>query len=221
MSAFKLSTIQKCLSCVESPRNIPFSSNVLNKASVSRNFEAAVRLALILIPLCAEAASPTSAEIDNLFTDIDWNDEHFSPADFRRLDESSDENFYKTPRFVEHIDNYAVESLTKYHDDLIADIKNDNLAIIDLCSSWTSHISKSSKISKFVGIGMNEEELRRNKLLTQSFVQDFNKNYLVPFPDESFDVALIQLSIDYLIHPIEFLREVHRVLRFGGVVVIR
>jgi len=34
---------------------------------------------------------------------------------FRRLDESSDDLFYQTPRFVEHIDSTAVAALTEFH----------------------------------------------------------------------------------------------------------
>jgi len=42
----------------------------------------------------------------------------------------------------------------------------------------------------------------------------------LPYEDESFDVIVLQLSIDYLIHPLEVLKEASRVLKKGGKIAI-
>ena len=47
-------------------------------------------------------------------------------------------------------------------------------------------------------------------------VQDLNKKPSLPFADSSFDVVLLQLSIDYLIAPLQLCNEISRVLRPGG-----
>lgn len=39
----------------------------------------------------------------------------FQPQDFARYDESPDTDFYATPRFVTHIDDPAINALTKWY----------------------------------------------------------------------------------------------------------
>lgn len=70
------------------------------------------------------------------------------------------------------------------------------------------------------GLGMNEEELKANVVLDDWTVQDLNTNTKLPYGDASFDKVLCQLSIDYLIHPVDVLKEVGRVLKPGGKVAI-
>jgi hypothetical protein len=167
---------------------------------------------------------PSREEIDNIFAEpYDWEAEKFSPRDFRRLDESDDRGFYDTPRFVEHIDEAAVQALTKYHDRLLTSYDRP-IDILDLCTSWTSHISpstvKSVPITRFAGLGLNQEELVRNVLLTDRQVQDLNQRYILPYDDNAFDVVLLQLSVDYLVHPVEICREIARILRPNGKLLI-
>lgn len=170
-----------------------------------------------------ETAIPTTwDEYSNPFTgDSSSND---SNTMFNRLDKTSDSLFYKDPRFVEHVDENAVQSMTTY----IAsdDVLSQNDSVLDLCSSWTSHIDISTKermqLKRVSGLGMNEEELQKNPVLTDYVVQDLNANPSVklPYESQSFNVVLCQLSIDYLIHPIEVMKEISRVLKPGGKVVI-
>jgi hypothetical protein len=61
---------------------------------------------------------------------IDWSEEmdckkEFRKSDFRRLDESSDDIFYEIPRFVEHIDPYAVAALTDFHGRILSTLNNN------------------------------------------------------------------------------------------------
>lgn len=92
-------------------------------------------------------------------------------------------------------------------------------AVLDLCSSWTSHIEANvaGKMTRIAGLGMNAKELEKNTALTDWIVQDLNQNpVLSKYEDESFDVVLCQLSIDYLTKPLQVLKEVGRVLKVGG-----
>merc|ERR1719258_867491 len=59
----------------------------------------------------------------------------FSAADFKRLDEAPDTEFYKFPKLMYHIDEGAVSALTRYYDRQIADGSD----VLDICSSWVSH----------------------------------------------------------------------------------
>lgn len=157
-----------------------------------------------------EAAIPPDwTSVDNPFADA-------SPSQFARLDSTSDSIFYENPRFVEHVDDNAVKSMTRY---ISTEAIQPNDTVLDLCSSWTSHIdSMIVKPKEVVGLGMNEKELSSNPTLTSWNVQDLNTNPKLPYPDNSFSVVLCQLSIDYLTRPLEVLREVGRVLKPGGTV---
>jgi len=104
-------------------------------------------------------------------------------------------------------------------------------AVLDLCTSWTSHINPSTvkdlELRRVAGLGMNEEEMKGNAILTEYNVVDLNskgsgggKADLLPYEKESFDVVICQLSIDYLVRPLEVMDDVWRVLRPGGKVVI-
>ena len=185
--------------------------------------------ALLIVPTPAGAMStdpqsgvalPDVGEIES-FIPTDWSDVEnpFLNADaktiFGRLDASPDSIFYTDPRFVEHVDESAVELMTKYVS-MEATSKGDS--VLDLCSSWTSHIepSKANELKRVEGLGMNSKELQENDALTEWTVQDLNSKPQLPYKDNVFDVVLCQLSIDYLTRPLEVLAEVCRVLKPGG-----
>ena len=95
-----------------------------------------------------------------------------------------------------HIDDYAIESLAKYYSENL----ESNTNLVDLCSSWISHLPKTLDFSQVIGIGMNEQELQKNSRLTKYYVHDLNKNpELKMIPDESIDTVLCAVSVDYLI----------------------
>ena len=93
-------------------------------------------------------------------------------------------------------------------------------AILDLMSSWVSHLPPEVVYRRVVGIGMNEDELAANPRLDAHTVLDLNREPLLDFDDGAFDAATICVSIQYLVHPIEVLREVGRVVGRGGPLVI-
>mmetsp|Transcript_18961 Transcript_18961/g.43377 ORF Transcript_18961/g.43377 Transcript_18961/m.43377 type:complete len:359 (-) Transcript_18961:76-1152(-) len=149
-----------------------------------------------------------------------WPEEWpFKEQDFSRSDPSNDKGFYTVPRLVYHIDEPAVASLTQYYRKTIP-AKSD---ILDICSSWVSHypLEFPETMNKICATGMNGLELGFNDQLTGGFeARDLNENPKIPYPDESFDVVTCVVSIDYLIKPVEVLKEAHRVLRPGGKVIL-
>ena len=141
-----------------------------------------------------------------------------SNTQFARLDTKPDSFFYQDPRFVEHVDESAVKLITEYISNTAIQPGRD-AAVLDLCSSWTSHIDENiaGKMTRIAGLGMNTKELDKNTALTDWIVQDLNDNpQLSKYENESFDVVLCQLSIDYLTKPLQVLKEVGRILKVGG-----
>src|SRR5215218_6830490 len=130
---------------------------------------------------------------------------------FGRYDESPDEEFYLLPRFVTHIDDRAIAAVTQLYRELFP----PGGEILDLMSSWISHLPLEVKYHRVVGLGMNEAELQRNERLDSYVVQNLNTNPRLPFGDAEFDGVGICVSIDYLTRPVEVLREVGRILKIG------
>ena len=135
---------------------------------------------------------------------------------FGRMDETPDEEFYRTPRLVTHIDDHAIAAVTQLYGEFFP----AGGEVLDLMSSWISHLPPEVGYRRVVGLGMNEEELRRNERLDSYVVQNLNENPGLPFGDAEFDGCGICVSIDYLTRPVEVLREVGRVLKVGTPVVI-
>ena len=166
------------------------------------------------------AAKPicTFDETDFAGSQADWP---YQKADLNRLDNSYDTEFYNEPRFVTHIDDRAIETLTKYYQQEFSaanDGGKKELDILDLCSSWISHLPQDIEYGRVVGVGMNKKELEANKQLTDFIVQDLNEQpKLSQLEDNSFDVICNVVSVDYLTKPLEVFQEMHRILRPGGV----
>lgn len=138
------------------------------------------------------------------------------PPAFARYDESPDALFYCQPRFVEHIDEAAIADVVRLHRERLP-AGGD---ILDLMSSWVSHLPTDVVYKRVVGLGMNAAELSRNPRLNASFVHDLNASAVLPFADASFDAATICVSIQYLTDPIAVLRDLARVVRPGGVAIV-
>ena len=136
---------------------------------------------------------------------------------FQRLDSSSDAIFYQDPRFVEHVDPGAVQRISEYLNRVIVKAPQVR-SVLDLCSSWTSHLPDRSQhqLERVAGLGMNAKELQANPSLTEWVVADPNEKPVLPYADESFDAVVCQLSIDYLTQPVQVCREIGRVLKKGG-----
>ncbi len=135
---------------------------------------------------------------------------------FRRRDEAPDEEFYRAPRLVTHIDDRAIAAVTQLYREFFP----SGGEVLDLMSSWISHLPPEVEYGRVIGLGMNETELRRNERLDSYVIQNLNENPRLPFGDAEFDGCGICVSIDYLTRPVEVLREVGRVLKAGSPVVI-
>ena len=63
---------------------------------------------------------------------------------------------------------------------------------------------------------MNAEELAANPRLDAWFVQDLNRDPVLPLEDRSQDAVLACVGVQYLQRPVAVFEEVARVLRPGG-----
>ena len=140
----------------------------------------------------------------------------FPPGFFRRIDESSDRDFYCEPRLVNHLDEATLTALTAAYRELVP----AGTRVLDLMSSWVSHLPPEVEYASVCGLGMNPQELEHNPQLTAHVVHDLNRDPRLPYPDRSFDAVLNSLSVQYLTRPLEVFAEVRRVLRPGGLSVV-
>jgi len=138
------------------------------------------------------------------------------PGLFRRMDESPDALFYDTPRLVTHLDDAAIAAVTQLYREYFP----VGGVVLDLMSSWVSHLPSDVTYRRVVGLGMNATELAANPRLDAWLVQDLNQNPHLPFADAEFDAAGICVSVDYLTRPVEVLRECGRIIRRGGPLVV-
>lgn len=127
---------------------------------------------------------------------------------FAKQDTGDDLAFYAPPRLVTHIDEGAVAALTAYYRALLP----ENKRVLDLMSSWVSHLPSDRTYAAVVGHGMNTEELAANPRLDRWFVQDLNRDATLPFDQGSFDAALCCVGAQYLQQPVAVFAEVRRVL---------
>ncbi len=138
------------------------------------------------------------------------------PIQRTKLDPTDDELFYAYPRFVTHIDEGFIDQLTNLYRERL----QPNTRILDLMSSWVSHLPDDMEFAHVEGHGLNADELAKNPRLNSYFVQDLNKNPQLPLPDASFDAVLNAVSVQYLQYPEAIFSEIHRLLKPGGVAIV-
>ena len=131
------------------------------------------------------------------------------PAGFFDRQDPDDEAFYPPPRMVTHIDTAAIAAVGALYAELGVDGE-----VLDLMASWVSHFDRTPRALTL--LGMNWAELAANPVATSAVVHDLNAEPRLPFADEAFDDAVCCVSIDYLVRPIDVIRDVARVLRPGG-----
>ena len=138
--------------------------------------------------------------------------EDFPSEFFRRIDESDDELFYTQPRFVVHIDDGAIAKAGEIYARLLP----QGGTILDLMSSWRSHLPAHVRPSRLVGLGMNRAEMEDNPALNEVVVHNLNQNPELPFAENEFDGAIVTVSIQYMTRPLEIFRGVAKVLKPGA-----
>ena len=124
---------------------------------------------------------------------------------FQRQDARSDLLYYQKPRLVQHIDDRAIQVVKDIHGQLL----RDGMRVLDLMSSWKSHLPEDLRLEKLSGLGLNTEELAKNMDLTDWIVHDLNENPKLPYRTGSYDVAVCTVF-----------EEIGRVLKPGGLFVV-
>jgi len=138
------------------------------------------------------------------------------PNQRTKLDDTDDTQFYSMPRFVTHVDEGFIDQLTQLYGDRL----KPNTRILDMMSSWVSHLPEEIEFAHVEGHGLNQEELARNRRLNHYFVQNLNENPQLPLQDEDFDAVLNCVSVQYLQYPDAVFSEIHRILKPGGIAII-
>ena len=138
------------------------------------------------------------------------------PEQRQKLDPNSDADFYAQPRFVTHVDESFIDQLTTLYSERL----EDGMRVLDLMSSWVSHLPEERQFAHVEGHGLNQAELAKNPRLDHFFVQNLNENQALPLADASFDAVLIAVSVQYLQYPEAVFAELARILRPGGQVIV-
>lgn len=139
-------------------------------------------------------------------------DNPFTRDMFDRMDESEDAEFYTFPRKVVHIDDPAIAAAGAFMGRTLA----ANGVLLDLMSSWRSHLSAGFVKQHMVGLGLNAEEMADNPDLNAYVVQNLNVSPVLPFTDDHFDGAVVTVSVQYMTRPLEIFAEVRRTLKPGA-----
>lgn len=113
-----------------------------------------------------------------------------------KLNAFPDREFYAFPRFVTHVDDGFLSTLTNLYRERL----RPGWEVLDLMSSWVSHLPKEVQY-KVVGHGLNAQELVKNPRLDYFFVKDLNQDQKLELESCSFDAVLCTVSVQYLQHP--------------------
>jgi hypothetical protein len=138
------------------------------------------------------------------------------PQAFDKADPTSDRLFYAAPRLVTHIDAHAIAAVTALYRELLP----PGGRILDLMGSWVAHLPPEIDYGEIIGHGMNDDELRANPRYYRWFVQDLNESPALALATGQVDAVVICVSVQYLQQPLAVFREIERVLKPGGPVVI-
>lgn len=185
------------------------------------------------VKLWAQLHEIASKPVDRGGTLIDWTEclsdgpgiqarwrsqatDFFTGNPFARQDETPDATFYASPRLVNHLDTTAIEHIRELYGKLL----RPGSRVLDLMSSWTSHLPENLSLRQVSGLGMNAHELQQNGALTDYRVHDLNQNPLIPYSDQQYDAVICSASIEYLTRPQAVFNELARVLRPGGLLAI-
>lgn len=136
----------------------------------------------------------------------------FSGDPFQRMDPRDDSLFYQEPRLVQHLDSQAIAHVSEIYARLLP----TQGRVLDLMSSWVSHLPASLDNVQLSGLGMNTEELAQNLRLHDYQLHDLNADPALPHADNSFDAVICTASVEYLVQPQAVFAQVRRVLKPGG-----
>jgi len=146
----------------------------------------------------------------------DTDTDFFTDEAFRRIDEADDSDFYASPRLVQHLD----ATCRGHIQELYARFLLPGMRVLDLMSSWVSHLPGQPDDLVVHGLGMNAGEMQANTRLSDYTVLDLNQDSRLPFDEAAFDAVICTASIEYLISPLLVIGEVARVLKPGSPLII-
>jgi SAM-dependent methyltransferase len=138
------------------------------------------------------------------------------PEAFAKEDARDDAEFYAEARLKTHIDDLAIAALTDFYRQALP----AGGVVLDLMSSWVSHLPDEVAYGEVIGHGMNAQELAANRRLSRGFLQDLNRDPALPLDDASIDAAMICVGVQYLQQPVAVLADVARTLRPGAPLVV-
>jgi hypothetical protein len=138
------------------------------------------------------------------------------PWAFEKEDPGRDGAFYAEARLTTHIDDGAIAALTGFYRHVLP----AGGVILDLMSSWVSHLPADISYAEVIGHGMNAEELAANPRLSRHFLQDLNVDPVLPLETGSLDAATICVGVQYLQRPVEVFTDLARVLKPGAPLVV-
>ncbi len=139
-----------------------------------------------------------------------------SSNDRDKLDIADDQIFYQKPRYVHHLSDSFRSRLTNLYLEYLV----NHHVILDLMSSWVSHLPSNIRYKKVIGHGLNEAELNANKRLDRYWIQNFNKKQTMPIEDSSIDVGLIVAGWQYLQYPEKVSLELSRIIKSDSLLII-
>ncbi len=137
------------------------------------------------------------------------------PDQRTKLDNTDDRQFYAYPRLVTHVDEGFIGQLTELYRERL----KPDMHILDMMSSWVSHLPDEIKFARVEGHGLNDDELAKNPRLDSYIVQNLNADPKLPFVDSHFDAVLNCVSVQYLQYPEAVFAEIYRILKPGGVAI--
>ena len=139
-----------------------------------------------------------------------------SVDDRYKIDNNDDKIFYHQPRYVHHLSVSFRDRLTNLYSKYLF----QHHTILDLMSSWVSHLPSNKKFKKVIGHGMNESELKSNNRLDSYWIQDLNKTQNMPIEDSTVDIGLIVAGWQYLQYPELVSSELSRIIKRDSYLII-
>src|SRR2546428_11902642 len=119
----------------------------------------------------------------------------FAPAAYEREDESPDAHFYGVARKVVHIDDGAIAALGT----LYAEVMPAGGRLLDVMSSWRTHLPSDRAAGEVVGLGLNADEMAGKPPPTRHVGHDRNRQPRPPFGGEAVDRAVGAGSVPHVV----------------------
>tara|TARA_B100000214_G_scaffold53511_1_gene34002 strand:- start:238 stop:888 length:651 start_codon:yes stop_codon:yes gene_type:complete len=136
--------------------------------------------------------------------------------DREKVDVSDDQIFYNHPRYVHHLSDSFRTRLTNLYKEYLL----EQYVILDLMSSWVTHLPRNIRFKKIIGHGMNKSELSANERLDRFWVQNLNQKQNIPIEDSYIDAGLIVAGWQYLQYPEKVSLELSRIIKSDSLLII-